>query len=183
MIDGASSSALTDEVVPIITTRILLREALALAWGDRVTNLYGYDPVAEESRKEPVWLTSRKDSPGASASGLHLTIRPDWRVQAETASMAEHRPETSETRTVRVTLRPDRVTRGPTDVHTGHLTKTGQTRPARLRAVRMAAADRRMGASSSTRTATTGVTTLHQLASANGSAPTTSKLSAKRSER
>lgn len=45
---GASASALTDEGVLVITTRIPLREALALAWGDPVTNLYGYDQVAEE---------------------------------------------------------------------------------------------------------------------------------------
>jgi chromosome partitioning protein len=45
---GASASALTDEGVHVIETRIPLREALALAWGDPVTDLYGYDLVAAE---------------------------------------------------------------------------------------------------------------------------------------
>lgn len=45
---GASASALTDEGVHVIATRIPLREALALAWGDPVTDLYGYDLVAAE---------------------------------------------------------------------------------------------------------------------------------------
>ena len=45
---GASASVLTDEGVRIIETRIPLREALALAWGDPVTDLYGYDLVADE---------------------------------------------------------------------------------------------------------------------------------------
>ncbi len=34
--------------IHVITTRIPLREALALAWGDPVTDLYGYDQVATE---------------------------------------------------------------------------------------------------------------------------------------
>jgi chromosome partitioning protein len=45
---GASASALTDEGVRVIDARIPLREALALAWGDPVTDLYGYDLVAAE---------------------------------------------------------------------------------------------------------------------------------------
>jgi chromosome partitioning protein len=45
---AASASTLTEEGVHVITVRIPLREALALAWGDPVTDLYGYDQVAVE---------------------------------------------------------------------------------------------------------------------------------------
>jgi chromosome partitioning protein len=48
---GASASALTDEGVRVIGTRIPLRESLALAWGDPVTDLHGYDLVAAELRR------------------------------------------------------------------------------------------------------------------------------------
>ncbi len=45
---AASASTLKEEGVRVVAARIPLREALALAWGDPVTDLYGCDEVADE---------------------------------------------------------------------------------------------------------------------------------------